>query len=100
MLRAAESNTYRTPTAAGTNLDRQCACVTIAIGLASAIGAPGDDNTPLGTRIPDRPPAAAALADVHRRVGFRVRAGLALRALPPDAGQRQDLHFGHHHGPL
>src|SRR5215472_15470535 len=49
-----------------------------------------DARSLAGRRIPIRLWPAAALADLHRRIGLRHRAGVALRPDPADAGERQD----------
>src|SRR5580658_6119961 len=46
-----------------------------------------------GSRFRVRLRAVAALADLHRRVAVRRRAGVALRPDPADARERQDAYF-------
>src|SRR5712691_10120594 len=52
--------------------------------------ASGHERASPRTRVPKRPFTAAALADVHRRLRFRLRPAVALWLVPPDAGERQD----------
>src|ERR1019366_4916930 len=72
-------------------LDRPPACGTIWRREQPRADASRHERASPRARIPQRPSAAAALADVHRRIGIRVRPGLVLRLVPPDAGQRQDV---------
>src|SRR5580704_15724221 len=70
-----------------TQLDRAPGHGTISPSATLGTDAPHHERASPRARVPERPSAAAALDDVHRRLRLWRRAALVLRPLPHDAGE-------------